>query len=52
MTALWIVLALTGWTLLGLPFAVLLGRHTDRHGRAEAPVVRADITPARHRRVA
>lgn len=52
MTALWIVLALAGWTLIGLPFAVLLGRHADRHGRADAPVVQADIAPARHRHVA
>lgn len=48
MTALWIVLALVGWTLVGLPFAVLLGRHVDRHGRADvataAPVAASEST--------
>lgn len=50
MTALWIVLALVGWTLVGLPFAVLLGRHVDRHGRAELPATaRAHASDAARR---
>lgn len=52
MTALWIVLALAGWTLAGLPLAVLLGRHVDRHGRAELPSVTPTVTPDAARRVA
>lgn len=52
MTALWIVLALAGWTLVGLPFAVLLGRHVDRHGRAEGAARSGAAQPAAHRHVA